>query len=112
MSIAASASYVAAGCENGKVKLFSFDGQESEFSGTNTAVSAVAFSADGAQIAAAGNNHTIDVWDVKSGKFLSSLEGHTQAVLSVAFSPSGGNMASGGADGTVRYWTQPLPPNK
>ena len=109
-SVAASGGYVAFGCEDGKVKLLSPEGAETELGGAGAAVHAVAFSVDGAQLAAGGANGAIRIWDTKSGRFLMSLEGHTDAVLALAFSPNGRSLASGGADGTVRRWTQPLPP--
>jgi WD40 repeat protein len=107
-SVAASAAYVAVGCEDGKVKLLAPEDQESELSGTGAAVHAVAFSTDGAQLAAAGADGTIRVWAVKSRRLLTTLEGHASDALAVAFSPNGRSIASGGADGAVLYWMQPV----
>lgn len=45
------------------------------------AVSAVAFSPDGKTLASGSVDHTIKLWDMKSGKVLTTLNGHTDVVL-------------------------------
>jgi type 1 glutamine amidotransferase len=110
-SVAASATHVAAGLVNGTVKLWSLEGSTAfDLAGHRGAVNAVAFGAKGDQLASAGADKIIQVWDVATGKALCAQEAHTGAVLSVAFSPNGQKMASGGADRSLRYWTVPLPP--
>jgi hypothetical protein len=73
----------------------------------------VAFSRDGEILAAAGNNHSIHLWNVGSGQPVGQpLRGHKSYVMSVAFSP-GKTLASGSADKTVVLWnttgSQPIP---
>ena len=67
-------------------------------------VNAVAYSPDGRRIVSGGNDHTIRVWDAKSGKLLQRLEGHTNYVLSVAYSPDGQRIVSGSDDGGTKIW--------
>src|SRR5262249_33613832 len=65
----------------------------------------VAFSPDG-QFLAAGNfdaDHTVKVWDLKTGDVTATLNGHTAIIWSVAFSPDGTRLASGADDG-VKVW--------
>ncbi len=64
----------------------------------------VAFSPDGKQVASAGLDKTITLWDVASHKRLATLEGHKDEVRSVAFGPGGKRLASASADGTVILW--------
>jgi U4/U6 small nuclear ribonucleoprotein PRP4 len=42
------------------------------------------------------------VWDLRTGRSIAPLEGHTDSVLSVSWSPNGFVVATGGADNTIR----------
>lgn len=69
------------------------------------AVNGLALSADGRQIATAGQDRTVGIWDANAGRQIHKLRGHTDAVLSVAFSRDGSHVASGSADRTARVWS-------
>jgi WD40 repeat protein/serine/threonine protein kinase len=67
-------------------------------------VNFVTYSPDGSQIASAGDDGTVRLWDVVAGTQSRVLTGHVGDVLSLAFSPDGKRLASGGRDRTVRLW--------
>jgi WD40 repeat protein/serine/threonine protein kinase len=74
----------------------------------------VALSPDGTQVAAAfGSFDAFEmnprpgqtrVWDVRTGKLLFVLGGHSQPLIAVAWSPDGQQIVSGGWDQVVKIW--------
>jgi WD40 repeat protein len=72
--------------------------------GHGAAVRAVAFRADGAELATGGDDHAVRVWDAATGRELKRLDGNDGVVWAVAYAPAGDALASAGADGSVRLW--------
>ncbi len=70
----------------------------------DTGVTAIAFSSDGALLAVALNNRSIEIWSTQSESPPRVLLGHTNSVTSLAFSPDHRTLASASHDGTVRLW--------
>jgi serine/threonine protein kinase len=64
----------------------------------------LAFSPDGTLLAGGSTDKTIKIWDVRSGKYKTTIEGHQGSVNSVAFSPDGTLLASGSNDKTIKLW--------
>lgn len=73
-------------------------------------VRALAFSADGTRLAAAGGaaGHAgeVRIWDVRQtpAKAIATIQAHKDAILSVAFSPDGSIIATGSYDKLVKLW--------
>ncbi len=65
---------------------------------------AVAFSPDGAHLAAGADDGAVKLWDAATGQELLTLKGHDAKVLCVAFRGDGQRLAAGSDDGTLRVW--------
>ena len=103
--------YLAAGTNDGQVRLWQADGQPLlTCKGHTNQVESVAFSPDGQTLASGSADQTIRLWDVANprgldtGHCLKTLAGHPNEVLTVVFSPDGQTLASGSADQTIRLW--------
>src|SRR5207249_11541611 len=64
----------------------------------------VACSSDGRLLATGGDDRKVRLWDVRSGKLLRALSGHTGRVNRLAFSGKGDWLASAGDDHKVLVW--------
>ncbi|KAL7789848.1 WD40 repeat-like protein [Trichoderma ceciliae] len=67
-------------------------------------VKSVTFSADGRYLVSGSDDHTVKIWDAKTGKERQTLKGHSYSISSVAFSADGRHIASGSGDNTIKIW--------
>ncbi len=67
-------------------------------------VRAVAFRPDGAQLATAGDDQRIRLWDVPAGRTPVVLPGTMAGIRTLSFSPDGRRLAVGGFDEQVRVY--------
>ncbi|MDY6896542.1 MAG: AAA-like domain-containing protein, partial [Cyanobacteriota bacterium] len=73
--------------------------------GINSQIWGVDFSPDGKLIATANRDNTVTIW-TRSGKKVTTLNGHKGAIRSVKFSPNGELIASASRDKTVKIWNK------
>ena len=83
------------------------------FEGHSQGVNRVSFSPDGKTIASASGsgkirlastNNIVKLWDINTGREITTLQGHSRLVNSISFSPDGKAIASASHDGTVILW--------
>ena len=65
---------------------------------------ALSLSPDGRLLASAGNDRSVRLWDLRTGREARTLLGHEGSVMTVSFSSDGARLASGSDDGSVRIW--------
>lgn len=64
----------------------------------------LAWSPDSKEVAVAGHDKTVHIWDITSGKQLLVYRGHKNAVLALAWSPTGRAIASADGEPEVQVW--------
>lgn len=73
------------------------------------AVAGVAYSPDGREVATAGWDGAVKIWDVAAGRAVRKLQGnHSGAVNSIAYSRNGRRLLTAGNDRTARLWDAAL----
>jgi eukaryotic-like serine/threonine-protein kinase len=72
--------------------------------GHGAAVSAVAFSPDGAYLASAGHDRAVCLWDMQTGRLVRTLLGHADVVYGLAYNSDGSRLATASWDGTIKVW--------
>lgn len=72
--------------------------------GHQQSITSVAFSPNQPFLASSSHDHTVRLWDLRTGDALQVWDGHQNMVRTVAFSPDGTWLASGGDDCTIRRW--------
>ncbi|WP_442949262.1 AAA-like domain-containing protein, partial [Nostoc sp.] len=78
--------------------------EQNRLEGHSAPVSRVAFSPDGKTLASASADKTIKLWNIETGKEITTLTGHSDWVGSIVFSPDGKTLASASADNTIKLW--------
>jgi len=83
--------------------------RSADLAGAAETVKSVAWSADGAYIAAGADDRTVTVWNAGSGRQVATYQAG-DAVNSVAWSPNSSLLAAGCADGNIYLWARPAAP--
>ncbi|KAI0066923.1 WD40 repeat-like protein [Artomyces pyxidatus] len=113
-AVAAAGATVAVGFEDHKVRLYSWDGkalgEAGVLEGNKGTVSALAFSPDGALLAAGDSSGKIVLYDVKERKTVTTRWSfHTARVNALSWTADGAHCASGALDTHVYVWSVARP---
>ena len=97
---------LAAGHADGTIRLWRTATQEcvTVLNGHKSAVTALAFSRDGAQLASGGRDTDVVLWDTLGETGICRLRAHTDQVTGLAFLEDLGKLVSAGKDGGLRVW--------
>jgi WD40 repeat protein len=87
-----------------QVNFTNSDLSKSIFAETLNGIWSIAFTPDGEFLATGDLDSKLCLWDIKDGRQLLNLKGHSTWVLSIAFSSNGQTMISGGSDNQVQVW--------
>jgi WD40 repeat protein len=67
-------------------------------------VGPIVFSPDSRWIASGGNDNTVSIHEVRTGRLVRELVGHQSKIVSLAFTPDNRTLASAADDQTLRLW--------
>jgi WD40 repeat protein len=70
----------------------------------NSGIFCMAFSPDSKMLATGGFDRLIRLWDIKTGKIVHTLAGHSDRLSSLTFSLNGKTLFSGSWDQTIKAW--------
>jgi WD40 repeat protein len=76
-----------------------------EFKAHSALIHGLAVSPDGKQLATAGFDGAVRLWNADTGQEVRTLSGHTGPVYAVAFTSDGQSLASCGDDKIIRLWS-------
>jgi WD40 repeat protein/serine/threonine protein kinase len=106
LAIARDGTLLAAGDDEGVVRLYSLPGGELRhaFCVGEKSTRTLAFSPDGLTLACGGEDGVVTLWHVAARRELFALPGIRAQVNSIAFSPDGQSLAAASHDGAVTLW--------
>ncbi len=106
VAYAANGNWVAAGCEDGKVRVYNADSGEevAVLSGHTDKVFTVEFSPTNELLASGGDDDTIILWKTSDWSKKSALTGHSDRITDLSFNNDGTKMVSATRFDHLRLW--------
>lgn len=77
---------------------------DSTYTGHRDLVTSLSWSPDGARLASASSDGTVQIWEFERGRLRFAYARQQCSVRAVAWSPDGTRLASSGADGSLHIW--------
>ena len=71
---------------------------------SSKSVKSLVFSTDNAVLVTGLHSGEIELWDMKTGDKIQTIDGHAESVETLVFSPDGKTLVSIGKDGTILLW--------
>jgi WD40 repeat protein/serine/threonine protein kinase len=90
--------------KKGRIVGLSFCYEIGLLKGHTSEVSSVALTTDSLYAISGSRDKTLRMWDLETGRSISTMEGHTAQVTSVAITPDGRYAVSGSWDNTLKAW--------
>jgi len=108
LSFSLNGKVLASGSADGRIRIWDIEtGETKIIKGHRDGVGFVSLSPCGRMVASACGrslDKTLIIWDVRSGRKLKNLTGHTKQITGVSFGPFGKKIASSSYDKTIRIW--------
>lgn len=67
-------------------------------------IASITISTDGTLVGRGSEDGKITLWDIETGKEITTLSGHEKAVTAIAISPDKKTLISGSEDGVIKLW--------
>lgn len=93
----------------GTVRFWDLDADQDrgQVQGHLSAITAIAFSADGERLWTGSGDRSVEEWDLESRKQKGEFRGHSGSVTAICPSQDGKRMYTAGSDRTIRVWSIP-----
>ena len=89
--------------QGGERPVLTLDGHKNRM-GLSFTVATLAFHPSAPLLATGAGDNTVRLWDLRSGKQVKLLRGHSSEIECLQFSPDGLELVSGSRDATARVW--------
>ncbi|MET9465893.1 CHAT domain-containing protein [Streptomyces sp. NPDC006544] len=99
--------FLATGCTDGRVRLWSWDGRLLRRTEYGRQPSHLAFSADSSALAISDDEGTVLLWDLKTGELTVAAKVPNRRLAGLAFLDGGKGLVTGTRAGAVERWTLP-----